>query len=278
VGVDDPACKYIPQWRRDPRKSRITLRHLATHSSGIEDAEADGLPHEQLPGWKGDFWRRRPDPFTIARDKAPVLFEPGSAYAYSNPGMAMLAYAVTAGLRGGPHRDIRTLLRERIMRPIGVRDAEWSVGYGTTYEVDGLPLVATWGGGSYTARAVARVGRLMLRKGDWQGRRLVDPAWVETVVRYAGTPLPARPAGNPAPGSGLGWWTNFDRVWASLPADAFAGAGAGNQILLVVPSLDLIAVRNGGLLGDPARGEGFWGRVEKYLFHPLMESLTDSSA
>ena len=38
------------------------------------------------------------------------------------------------------------------MRPIGVPDAEWSVGYGKTFTVDGLPLVGSWGGGSYTAR------------------------------------------------------------------------------------------------------------------------------
>ena len=38
--------------------------------------------------------------------------------------------------------DVRTLLRDRIMRPIGVRDEDWSIGYGATYTVDGLPLVA----------------------------------------------------------------------------------------------------------------------------------------
>ncbi len=107
LGVDDLACDYVPQWRGDPQKSRITVRHLATHSSGLEDAELSaeertaGLTahHMSLPGWKGAFWRREPDPFTIARDPAPVVFEPGSAYAYSNTGMAMLGYVVTAALR-----------------------------------------------------------------------------------------------------------------------------------------------------------------------------------
>ena len=28
IALDDPATKYIPQWRDDPRKSRITLRQL----------------------------------------------------------------------------------------------------------------------------------------------------------------------------------------------------------------------------------------------------------
>src|SRR5690242_16390127 len=39
ISLDDPASKYIPVWRNNPRKSRITIRQLATHTSGIEDAE-----------------------------------------------------------------------------------------------------------------------------------------------------------------------------------------------------------------------------------------------
>ncbi len=279
LAVDDPAWKYIPTWKGHAEKSQITVRHLATHSSGIEDAEAGGLPHDRLPGWKGAFWKREPDPFSIARDEAPVIFPPGSDYAYSNPGMAMLAYAVTASLAvgGAPQSDIQTLLRERVMKPIGVPDDEWSIGYKVGYEVDGLTLYANWGGGSYTARAAARLGRLMLRVGDWEGEPLVAPEWVQKAVMYAGTSLPDRPAGNPQPGSGLGWWTNFDGVWADVPRDAFAGAGAGNQILLVIPSLDLIIVRNGAPLGDASKGEGFWGGLEKYLFNPLMGAIGEAA-
>jgi CubicO group peptidase (beta-lactamase class C family) len=103
--------------------------------------------------------------------------------------------------------------------------------------------------------------------------QLIEPRWVREAVMYAGTPLPDRPPGNPSPASGLGWWTNFDGIWPTVPRDAFAGAGAGNQILLVVPSLDLIVVRNGDVLGDPAEGEGFWGGLETYLFNPLMEAI-----
>ena len=86
----------------------------------------------------------------------------------------MLTYALTSAVRDSAARDARTLLRDRVMRPIGVDDQDWTIGYGATYTVDGLPLVATWGGGNYTARAVARVGRLVLRQGDWDGSTPVD--------------------------------------------------------------------------------------------------------
>jgi CubicO group peptidase (beta-lactamase class C family) len=154
IGLDDPAAKFIPQWRGDPRRSRITLRQFGSHTSGIEDAEADGEPHEQLTGWKGDFWKRLAvpnDPFTIARDRASLLFEPGEKMQYSNPGIALMTYCVTAAMRDAPQKDVLTLLRDHVMRPIGVPDAQWSVGYGKTYTVDGLPLVGSWGGGNYTS-------------------------------------------------------------------------------------------------------------------------------
>jgi len=277
IAVDDAAWKYIPAWKDDPKKSKITIRHLATHSSGIEDAEQSNIPHMELPGWKGVFWRKDPDPFTPAIHDAPVIFEAGTDYAYSNPGMAALSYAVTASLRGTKHPDLRTLLRERILRPIGVSDDEWSIGYGQTYEMDGLPLVANWGGGNFTARAVARVGRLMLQRGNWEDRQLVEPGWVDRVTAYAGTPLASRPAGNPQPPSGLGWWVNHDGVWPRVPRDAFSGAGAGQQVLLVVPSLELIIVRNGGAMSAPSEPEKFWGGIEKYVFNPVLEALNGYS-
>ncbi|MGH2371026.1 MAG: serine hydrolase domain-containing protein, partial [Chloroflexota bacterium] len=235
--------------------------------SGLEDAEEEGRPHMELPGWKGRFWRREPDPFTISRDEAPVRFPPGTRYAYSNPGMAMLAYCVTAALRDAPQSDLQGVMRDRIFRPIGVDDAKWSIGYGTAYEVDGLRLYANWGGGQFTARAVARVGRLMLHGGAWNGQPLLNPALVQQALGYAGTPLPNRNADPSAPASGLCWYTNVDGAWPGVPRDAFAGAGAGHQLLLVVPSLDLIVVRNGDRLAPEV---GFWTGATRHLFEPLL--------
>lgn len=268
LALDDPAWKYIPQWKNDPRKSKITLRQLGSHTSGLEDAEAGQVAHEKLTGWKGDFWKRlNPpnDPFSISRDRVPVLFEPGSKFDYSNTAIAMLTYCTTAALKDAPEKDIRTQLRERVMRPMGVADSEWSVGYGQTVTVDGLPLVCSWGGGNYTARAAAHVGRLMLREGDWDGKQLVSRDAVRQITSDAGTP------GN----CGVGWWSNNNARYEKLPRDAFWGSGAGHQILLVVPSLKLIAVRNGDALG-PAKAEPsqYHEPVRQFLFEPLIAAIT----
>jgi CubicO group peptidase (beta-lactamase class C family) len=283
IAPDDPAHHYIPQWRDDPLKAKITIRHLATHTSGLEDAElsdrdrrdASGknlnTHHMELPGWKGAFWRQEPDPFILARDEAPVIFKPGSAYAYSNTGIAMLSYAVTAALRNAPCRDIRQLLHQRLLRPMGIPDDQWSIGYGKIFEVDGLPLVAAWGGGSLSTRATAGIARLLLANGAWEGVQLLSPVILRQVLSYAGMPAPDRGDGQPWPAAGLGFWTNADGVWPLLPPDTWVGAGAGDQTLLVIPSLDLIAVRYGAAL-DPNKSFGWKARVE-YLFNPLVQSL-----
>ncbi len=269
IALDDKAARFIPRWKDDARKAKITIRHLGSHTSGLEDAEADGLPHEKLTGWKGDFWKRLDpprDPFTISRDKTPVLFEPGEKFQYSNPGIAMLTYAVTASLAGASERDIRTLLADRVMRAIGVPDAEWSMGYGKTFIVDGLPLVGSWGGGGYTARAVARVARLMLRGGDWEGKQLLSKEAVRQIAADAGTP------GHGA----IGWWSNANGKYAKLPTDAFWGSGAGHQVVLVVPSLSLIAVRNGEDLS--AKKDEHHDALNAHLFEPLIDAVSPRTA
>jgi CubicO group peptidase (beta-lactamase class C family) len=270
------AADFIPSWRADPQKSQITVEHLATHTSGLVDAHQDNVPHNHEEGWMGAFWRGRdPDSgcnsYAIAINEAPLVAEPGTKFIYSNPGMAALAYAVTASLQGTAYPDIRTLLKQRMMRPIGVDDRTWSVGYGHTFMYNGLPLVANWGGGSYTPRAVAAVGRLLLRRGDWDGRRLLSEETVDRTLAHHGTPLPRRREVNRWPVPVLGWYTNADGVWPQVPVDTFCGLGAGHQFMAVMPSLNLIVVRNGGQLIPDA---GTWRPIEELLLNPLMAALT----
>ncbi len=298
ITLDEAACYYVPQWKNNYRKSMITIRQLATHTSGLMDAQGteDELNelaskgkhfHFDLSGWRGQFWRQEPDPFSVSRDSTPLLFAPGEKYAYSNPGIAMLTYAVTASLKGSKYNDLRTYLKERIFEPVGIAEKEYSFGYGKTFEVDGLKLVPSWGGGNFTARSVAKLGLLMLNKGNWQGSQIIDSSVVGKVTAYYHTALPGmqpesgkvindtRTAVNPVPATTAGWYNNYDGVWGNVPRDAFAGAGAQNQHLIVIPSLKMVIVRMGDSLSDEQDGEGFWAGTEKYLLNLLMDAIEE---
>jgi CubicO group peptidase (beta-lactamase class C family) len=262
IGLDDLAYKYIPQWKNDPRKNKITIRQLGSHSSGIDDSTVPKTPattaaHTALPGWMGEWWKASMEPgrdaFTLSRDVAPMIYDPGTSSKYSNPGIGMMGYAVTVAMG----KDLRTILRERIMTPIGIPEEEWSVGYGgKTWKVDGVDQVPVWGGGKYSVNASARVARLMLRKGDWQGKRLLDAKAVDAVTADAGFP-------------GVwaqGWWSAKEQGGRGAPPDAFFAVGAGGQVVLVAPSLNVIAVRNGN---EPP----LQGKITTLVIRGVMEAL-----
>ena len=292
VGLDDRVCRYVPEWQAGAPKSLITLRQLATHSSGMADAK----PKEDRSAWTGRFWIF-PNHYSIANEHAPILFEPGQFSCYSNPGAAMLGYCITAALRRSPQTNLRGLLAARVMRPLGVPDGEWVLdcddtadpvshnpeiyGNGMPANVDNLKVYACWGGSSYSPGAIARVGRLMIRGGFGGGEMLIAESWVRKALEPQDTVEPylpgdqycsARPGKQLAatgPRSGLGWWLNTGGSLAGIPRDAFAGAGRGLQALFVVPSLDLIAVR----LGHHRRATDFWSELNRYFFEPVVEAV-----
>ena len=296
IDADAPACLYIPAWLKSDVKSTITIRQLDTHTSGLDDSEGTDEEeailvkqkkdrHMDLPGWKGMFWRKKPDPFSLSRDSAKVLFKPGTGSQYSNPGIAMLNYAVTASLQQSPYKDIATYLDKRIFSRIGIKKGSYTVGYGTSYKVDGLNLVAGWGGASFNAEAVARIGRLIMRHGNWQGEQIIDSTVVKQALGINGvtdlsslTTIPSRnsSAEDIEPIAALGWFTNHDGVFKSLPRDTFFGAGAGEQLLIVIPSLNMIIVRMGSPLNPNFSGKSYWKFVEGELFNPLMDAVEEA--
>ncbi|UCF19743.1 MAG: serine hydrolase [Gemmatimonadota bacterium] len=268
VELDDPAWRYIPMWADDSLKRQVTLRHLATHSSGMLHGREG-----RSSGWSKSFWSRDADLYDQVLSAVPFAFEPGRDFLYSGPAFAALDYALTAALKDGPQRDIESLLRERIMEPLGIPGSAWMISYGKSFEADGMTIYASWSGARYTARAVARLGQLMLHQGRWGDRQLVDSVWVGRTTTYSGTPLPD-PGANPKhPAPAAGWWSNALGTWPYLPGDAFAGAGSGGQVLLVVPSLDLVAVRFGDALGDETVETDLWKSLDLHLLAPLARAL-----
>jgi CubicO group peptidase (beta-lactamase class C family) len=108
VGLDNKLSEYLP--RLPASYSAVTIRHLLTHSSGIERTfvRRSCVPFswEQLTG---------NTLFDALRD-ADLAFEPGSAQKYSNTGYSLLGMLIEA-VSGKPYKDF---LKDHIFDPLGM--------------------------------------------------------------------------------------------------------------------------------------------------------------
>jgi CubicO group peptidase (beta-lactamase class C family) len=214
VRLDDRARRHYPALGGEKKENaatgwldRITVRQLATMTAGFDD----GRP--------------------------PLLvYPPGTKGIYSNDTSNMLAELLT--IRFG--EDLRAVLKRKVMAPLGVRDAEWAWrdNQFRAKTVNGLPSREFAAGLTITHRALARVGYLYLREGNWKGKQLLSREFVRTATRP--TDLPA-----PFPFYALYWGSNARGTFAGLPKDAFWALGLGDSFVLVCPNLDVVAVRLG---------------------------------
>jgi hypothetical protein len=71
---------------------------------------------------------------------------------------------------------------------------------------------------------------------------------------------------------------NHYNVFPNVPDCTFFGAGAGHQLMVVIPSLDLVIVRMGGALTDEAfTHSAFWIAVKDEICDPLPDMLLHRS-
>lgn len=246
IGLDTPAYPLIPKGYplTDPRKERISLRHLLSMSSGIpgESTGIYGVVTE--PGVNpfdaalGRFaLKGRDTPTPLWADK--LVAEPGSRWDYCDPAFAHLSLAFHH-LTG---QEIAQWMQARVFDPIGLESTTWdNMGL-----EDGLIGQHTmpFSGLHITPREMARFGYLMLHGGTWhtgtgaqdRGRQsLVAPWWIELATRSS-QPM--------NPNYGLTWWSNNAALWPDVPREAFAAMGYNCNLCCVVPSLDLVIVRLG---------------------------------
>lgn len=277
LGLDDEAWRYVPSWKDDPVRSRVTLRQLATHCSGLDNVFY--LPGADLAGveeWRRVYHLDATSRFDLAVRRTPFLFPSGERCRYSGNGYYVLAYALARSLAGGPQPDLRRFYAERITERIGIPEGAWSISYGRSYDHDGTRVYAIGSGANFTTRAIARIGQLMLDRGRWQGEAVFDERWMEEILRSPAPAADARELGIDHPESGIGWYLNRDGFLPSLPRDAFFSIGGGHRLVLVVPSLELVFVRTGHTIVTPYSTNAeapFWPEMEQGFLVPLMAAL-----
>jgi CubicO group peptidase (beta-lactamase class C family) len=164
------------------------------------------------------------------------LRAPGEHWEYNDVRVNRLSLALLRRFE----RPLPEVFADRIMRPIGA-SADWSWhGYSTsTVDVGGRMIESVsggthWGGGMLIhAEDQARIGLLMLRRGEWNGRRILRESWIAESLR----PCELNP------NYGLLWWLNTGHGrYKSAPESSFFAVGAGGNITWIDPEHDVVAV------------------------------------
>jgi CubicO group peptidase (beta-lactamase class C family) len=109
-----------------------------------------------------------------------------------------------------------------------------------------------------TGRSLARFGLLFLNQGKWQDRQLISANWVQEATG---------PSQTLNPSYGYLWWNNSTGKWPGVPKDAYAALGRFDNNMLIVPSLDLIVIRQ---VGDDS------GNTRKIVVGELWKLATDA--
>ena len=112
--LDDPVVNYVPELRlvHDPFGdiSRITIRHLMTHSAGFRNPTWPWGGDKPWHPFEPTEWSQLVAMFPYTE----VEFEPGSRYSYSNPGIIFLGRVIER--LSGDHYE--TYIDKNILKPL----------------------------------------------------------------------------------------------------------------------------------------------------------------
>ena len=114
VGLDDPVERYVDSL---PYGSRVTIRHLISHTSGIPNPIPLRWVH---PEARHESFDENAALATVLHDHPRLSFEPGTKYAYSNIGYWLLGKIVERA----SGETFSSYVSEHILRPLSIAPRE----------------------------------------------------------------------------------------------------------------------------------------------------------
>ena len=214
LDLDAPAATWLPEVGRvkladgQPPQRPITLRDLMSHTSGLA-----------FPPRKANDGAHSLKSYVTQLLRAPLEFEPGSAYRY---GFGLTVAGRIAEIVAD--KPFERLMRERVLDPLGMDDTAFNppdrlrkrVPYSYKFDGDGLAIaynpfhtsdarvprmVEPSGGLFSTAADMATFYQMILNGGVHKGRRIVSKESIKEMTL-------AHRAGGKALNYGLGWMCN----------------------------------------------------------------------
>ena len=211
LSLDEPVSETIGEWKTDEKLAAVTIRQLLSLTSGIPGGSVGKVPsYSEVI-------------------EAKVSFPAGKKYSYGPVPYQIFGELMRRKLEAREDlefADPLAYLDAQIFQPIGMSYADWR------RDENGMPHLPS--GAFLTAREWAKFGQLLLRKGKWEGESLLDSATLDECLK--GTEA--------NPKYGVTFWLIESDGEPRLEG-AYMAAGAGKQRLYVLPTVDLVVVRQG---------------------------------
>ena len=217
--VQKKLVDYYPEWAGSPRED-ITLEHVLQQSTGLMWSEDYVIANASSSDVvKLVFTTESPLDYVVSK---PLEHAPNTKFNYSSGNSLLLSGIIqkATGKRAGDYA------KEKLFDKLDIENVDWwraKTGETLTYCCVDM-----------SSRDFARFGLLYLQRGMWNGEQVIPAAWVDASVTSAST----------YNGYGYQWWLE-GKTSKDLPADLYAAEGHDGQFIYVIPSLELVVVRNG---------------------------------
>jgi len=209
----------IAEWATDER-SKITINDLLHMNSGLEWEEDYGKISDAT---KMLF---QAEDMTKSQIDKPLVGKTNNTWNYSSGTTNLLSGILRKQFK--THQEYLDFWYASLIDKIGMSSM--------IVETD---MAGNFVGSSYgyaTTRDWAKFGLLYLHKGNWNGEQLFDESW----AKYVATPT------NSSNGIyGAQFWLNAGGDFPDVPRDMYRCSGFQGQMVIIIPSLDLVVVRMG---------------------------------
>lgn len=225
--VDEPITNYIPELKENGF-DQVTMEHLLQMTSGLKFNEGYSNPFGEVATF---YYGRN---LRKAIKKMKLKTEPGKQFDYVSGNAQLLGLVLERALDG---ETISSYLEEKIWKPLEMEfDASWSL----DKKKNGLEK--TFCCINARARDYAKIGRLYLNRGKWNGQRIVSEDWVAQSTKIDTTAGSAR-------------YYQY-QWWLPTQTGDFMAQGILGQYIYVRPEKNLVIVRLG-----KSRGKADWWEI-----------------
>jgi CubicO group peptidase (beta-lactamase class C family) len=220
--VDQPVGDFLPEFK-EGEKSKITIKHLLTMSSGLNFDE-DYISPFAYPAkaYYGDDLAKLTYSYK-------VIDEPGKKFKYLSGNSELLGFI----LQKATGKTISEYMSEKLWQPLGAKNsALWSLDHEGGVEKAYCCF-------NSDARDFARFGELYLDSGKWNGKQIINAEYVLNSIKPA--VLVYASDNNKNIQYGYSWWLIPEYKGHSI----FYARGILGQYVMCIPDKKMVVVRLG---------------------------------